>query len=81
MNKGSSPKFASNIKQIYANYLTFVSLEIIRKPMISNEKTMYGFLMISGRIKVNWFTQILLILKVKFGDNPEVDNIKLKLLR
>ena len=30
----------------------------------------YGFLMILGGIKVNWLTQICLILEVKLGDDP-----------
>ena len=35
-----------------------------------NYQKTYGFLMILGGIKVNWFTQICLILEVKLGGDP-----------
>ena len=43
------------------NKLTSLPPEIIRKPI--------GFLMISGGIEVNLFTEMRLILEAKFGKN------------
>ena len=60
--QGSPPIFASNIKRIYANWLTYIPPEIIKKT--------YGFLVVSGVIEVNWFVEIYIILEAKFGDNP-----------
>ena len=60
--QGSPPIFTSNIKRIYANWLTYIPPEIIKKT--------YGFLVVSGVIEVNWFAEIYVILEAKFGDNP-----------
>ena len=60
--QGSPPIFASNIKRIYANWLTYIPPEIMKKTN--------GFLVVSGVIEVNWFVEIYIILEAKFGDNP-----------
>ena len=46
-------------------------------PPWNHQKT-YGFLMISGGIKVNWFAEIHLIVEATFGDEPLPEPVRSK---
>ena len=54
----------------YPFYQCFLSCSLIDFYSLWNHRKTYGFVIISGRIEVNLFAQIRLILKVKFGCKP-----------